>query len=151
MEAYNEAVLKSEDPYNDESVNKAWNNLQEVKQGIQENEAEWGKYSGVMDDVFSAANDDVYSFYQKLQNDSTISKLAEDLKGLSYVDLQAMHDDGDNGDAFDKLSESAEKYGVEVQDLIDLLVELGYVQREISGEAQDAQSPSFTEAFNSLV
>ena len=35
VEAYNEAVLKSENPYGDESVNKAWNNLQEVKQGIQ--------------------------------------------------------------------------------------------------------------------
>ncbi|WP_300647786.1 phage tail tape measure protein [uncultured Bacteroides sp.] len=150
VESYNEAVLKSEDPYNDESVNKAWNNLQEVKQGIQD-EAEWEKYSGVMDDVFSAANDDVYSFYQTLRNDTEIKKLAEDLKGLSDIDLQAMSDDGDNGDAFDILYAKAEKYGLEVQDLIDLLVRLGYVQGEMSKEGQEtAQASSFQEAWTSL-
>lgn len=151
VEAYNEAVLKSENPYEDGNVNKAWNNLQTVKKGIQENEEEWGKYSGVMDDVFSAANDNVYSFYQSLKNDADVKKLAEDIKGLSDVDLQAMHDDGDNGDAFDKLAASAQEYGLEAQDLIDLLVRLGYAQGEISKEAQDAaKSLSFQEAFDSL-
>ena len=151
VEAYNEAVLKSENPYGDESVNKAWNNLQEVKQGIQDNEAEWGKYSSIMDDVFSTANDDVYSFYQALQNDTEITKLAKKLKGLSDVDLQAMSDDGDNGDAFDILYAKAEEYGLEVQDLIDLLVRLGYVQGKISKEGQEAAKPlSFKEAWESL-
>lgn len=150
VEAYNEAILRSEDPYNDENVNKAWNDLQTVKQGIQENKAEWGKYSSVMEDVFSAANDDVYSFYQALQDDTEITKLAGKLKGLSDVDLQAMADDGSNGDAFDILYAKAEEYGLEVQDLIDLLVKLGYVQGEISKEAQNTQPLSFKEAWASL-
>lgn len=62
VEAYNEAVLKSEEPFSDEHVKTAWNNLQTVKQGIQENEAEWGQYSHIMDDVFAAANDSTYAF-----------------------------------------------------------------------------------------
>ena len=152
VEAYNEAVLESEDPYNDESVSQAWNSLQTVKRGIQENEAEWGKYSNIMDDVFSAANDDVYSFYQTLQNDTEVKELAGKLKGLSDIDLQAMADDGNNGDPFDILYEKAEEYGLEVQDLIGLLVKLGYVQGEISKEAQEqnTQPLTFKEAWESL-
>lgn len=151
VEAYNEAVLKSEDPYNDENVNKAWNDLQTVKQGIQENEAEWGKYSSVMEDVFSAADDKVYSFYQSLKNDAEVKELAGKLKGLSDIDLQAMSDDGNNGDSFDALYEKAQEYGLEVQDLIDLLIKFGYVHGEISREAQDAAgASSFQEAWQSL-
>ncbi len=151
VEAYSEAILRSEDPYNDENVNKAWNELQMAKQLIGENEAEWEKYSGIMDNVFSAAKDDVYSFYQTLQNDGTVAKLAEEIRGLSDIDLQAMADDGNNGDVFDKLYEKAENYGLKVQDIIDLMVELGYVQGKIE-ESSDTEPPSlpFDEAWASL-
>ncbi len=145
VEDYNEAVLKSEDPYNDENVKKAWDNLQTVKQGIQDNEEEWGQYSNIMDNVFSSANDEAYSFSQALQNDDSLVKLADDLKGLSNIDLQAMTDDGDNGDSFDELCKAAEEYGLGVQDVIDLLVKLGYVQGEVQNAIKDKEvSTSFT-------
>ncbi len=146
VEAYNDALLKSEDPYNDENVSKAWNNLQSIKQGIRENSNEWEQYSGVMDDVFSAANDGIYSFYQAMQKQDSISSLAESLRGKSDTDLQAMANDGDNGDAFDNLYTKAKTYGLEIQDLISLLVQLGYAQEEIS----QADSLSFSEAWDAL-
>lgn len=142
VEAYNEAVLRSENPYSDENVRMAWQNLQTVRQGIRDNEEEWGQYSTVMDDVFAAANDDVYSFYQTLKDDKSLKKYADQLRGLSDTELQAMADDGDNGDAFDKLNEKAKKYGIEVQTLIDLLRELGVVQGNIQNSTSDTATVS---------
>ena len=56
VEAYNEAVLKSENPYDDQDVAKAKETLDMVKASIQDNEAEWGKYSALFDDVFGQAD-----------------------------------------------------------------------------------------------
>lgn len=129
VEEYNEAVLRSESPFGDEAVEKAYQNLQTVKQKIEAGGVEWEKYSGIMGDVFASANDDLYTFYQVMEDDSSVSKLAHELKGLSDTDLQAMSGEGDN--PFDQLYASAEEYGIEVQELIDLLVQLGYVQSDI--------------------
>lgn len=145
VEAYNEAVLKSENPYNDENVKEAWSNLQTVKKGIQENEEEWGQYSNIMDNVFDSANDKVYSFYDALTNDTAMSGFMEELRGLTDVEVQSMVNDG-NEDAFDKLMEKAKSYGLEVQDVIDLLIELGVVQGKIREEAESVEEsvvPSF--------
>lgn len=133
VESYNEAILKSEDPYNDDNVKNAWNNLQSIKQGIEENVDVWGKYESVTTEAFKQANDSAYSFYQTLQNDDNISKLTDDLKGLSNTDLQSMANDGAQ-DSFDKLCQSANDYGLEIQDVIDLLVKLGIIQGQIAGD-----------------
>ena len=53
VEKYNEAVLNSEDPYNDEKVKSARSNIEELKNDIDNNASAWEKYSVVMDDVFS--------------------------------------------------------------------------------------------------
>ena len=140
VEQYNEAVMKSDDPYNDVNVKAAWDNLQRIKKGIQENEEEWGQYSNITDDIFGAASDGAYSFYQAMQNDDSISKLATDLNGLSDAEINAMAGDGDNGDAFDKLMSKAEEYGLEVQDVIDLLDELGYIQEDTQTTFPDTDS-----------
>lgn len=152
VEAYNDAVSKSDNPYDDENVKKAWDNLQTVKSGIQGNEDEWGQYSNIMDKVFSSASDDVYSFYQAIQNDDSIKSLTNDLQGLTDVDLQSMAND-DTEDSFDKLCEAAKKYGLEVQDVIDLLVQLGIVQGKVQ-EQNSEETPispiSFDEAWINL-
>lgn len=148
VEAYNDAVSKSDNPYDDENVKKAWDNLQTVKSGIQGNEDEWGQYSNIMDKVFSSASDDVYSFYQAIQNDDSIKSLTNDLQGLTDVDLQSMAND-DTEDPFDKLCEAAKKYGLEVQDVIDLLVQLGIVQGKVQEQNSEETPISFTDALNS--
>lgn len=131
---YNEAVLKSENPYDDVNVTKAYAYLQKIKQGILENEAEWGKYSSVIDEVFESANTDKYDFYNSIEGD--INSIKNEFSGLRDIDLLSMVDD-DTEDGFDKLCSSAENYGLEVQDVIDLLVQLGIVQGEISANGEN--------------
>lgn len=94
VEKYNDAISKSENPYDDENVKEAWDNLQTIKNGIQNNEKEWGQYSNILDRIFSTASDDAYSFYQTIQNDNSIKSLTNDLQGLYDTDLQSMADDG---------------------------------------------------------
>ncbi len=152
VEDYNEAILKSEDPYNDENVKKAWDNIQTIKQGIQENEDEWGRYSNIMNNVFAEANDDIYSFYNTMQNDNSLLKMADDLRGLSETDLQAMADD-DIDDSFDRLYKKAKEYELEIQDVINLLVELGYVQGEVQSSTSNFKNPislSITKTIDQL-
>lgn len=142
VEAYNDAVSKSDNPYDDENVKKAWDNLQTVKSGIQSNEDEWGQYSNIMNKVFSSASDDVYSFYQAIQNDDSIKSLTNDLQGLTDIDLQSMAND-DTEDSFDKLCKAAKKYGLEVQDVIDLLIQLGIVQGKVQEQNSNETPISF--------
>ena len=150
VEAYNDAVSKSDNPYDDENVKKAWDNLQTVKSGIQSNEDEWGQYSNIMDKVFSSASDDVYSFYQAIQNDDSIKSLTNDLQGLTDIDLQSMAND-DTEDSFDKLCKAAKKYGLEVQDVIDLLIQLGIVQGKVQDSAPDETDIlSFTDTISQI-
>lgn len=152
VENYNEAILSSEDPYNDDKVKNAWDNLQTLKQGIQDNTEEWGKYEAVTTEAFEQANDSIYSFYQAMQNNGNLSKLTNDLRGLSDIELQSMTDD-DIKDPFDKLCESAKEYGLEVQDVIDLLIKLGIVQGKIVDESNDAgisEKWSFSETIKNL-
>ena len=154
VENYNDAVLRSEDPYSDENVKSAWDNLQTVKQGIEENAEEWGKYESVTSEVFDQANDSAYSFYQTMQKDDSISKLADDLQGISDTDLQSMADDGVE-DSFDRLCKKASAYGLEVQDVIDLLLQLGIVQGKIQdsepdGSGNESAIKSFAQAWEEL-
>lgn len=137
VEAYNEAVLKSENPYNDGNVKEAWDNLKTVKKGIQENEEEWRRYFNIMNNVFASANDKVYSFYDTLINDAEMSSLMEELRGLTDLEVQSMVNDG-NSDAFDALSEKAKIYGLEIQDVIDLLIEMGVVQGKIVATQEES-------------
>ncbi len=146
VSAYKNAVLKSENPYNDENVRNAYDNLQTVKQCIEDNEEEWRKYSDIVEEVYNQADTSSYSFYDAIEkNKSGIGDLLNELKGLSTIDLQAMADDGDNGDTFDKLCDSAKEYGLELQDVIDLLLKLGYVQGEI---VEDSKQEDFIPSFS---
>lgn len=134
IEEYNEAVLKSENPYNDENVTKAKANLDTIKASIQGNETEWGKYSYVMDDIFDQVDSRLLDFDEALQSDDNLQKLANDLEGLTNLDLQSLDENVGENASFDKLKESAAKCGISVEELIDALVRLGYVQGEIASE-----------------
>lgn len=151
VEDYNEAVLRSENIYGDENVVKAKENLDMVRSSIEENEEEWGRYAALVDEVFSQADTRLLEFNEAMKNDAGLQNLANDLKGLSYLDLKAFDDTGDNA-SFEKLKESAEEYNVSVDDLIDSLVRLGYVQGEILSGASDAEEPQwdFSETITQL-
>lgn len=131
VEAYNDAVLRAENPYDDQNVTQAKENLDTIKDSIQGNEEEWEKYSTLFDDVFSQADTRLIEFNEALKTDDGLKELANDLNGLSDVDLQALDENVGENSSFDKLKEDAEGYDVSVNELIDTLIRLGYVQTEI--------------------
>lgn len=148
VDNYNNAVIGSSDPYNDENVKKARQELEAVKQEIQNNETEWGKYSLLMNDVFSQADTHILDFNQKLQTDTGLQKLASDLQGIQDVELEALNP-GEN-ESFDKLKASAEEAGVSVEELIDLLIRAGIVQGEISSQAENSSLAFDTTSLEDL-
>lgn len=130
VDTYNQAVAESENPYNDSKVAEAKQNLDEVKAKINGNLIEWDKYSAITGDLFAQANTSLIDFNERLTTDTSLQSWANQLKGLSQTELLSMADDGAE-DAFDKLIGSAEEYGLSVNDVIDALVRLGYVQSDV--------------------
>lgn len=137
VESYNDAVLKSVNPYDDQEVAEAKEALDAIKSSMQGNEAEWGEYSVLLDDVFGQADTRLIEFNDALRGNSGLQALAEDLEGLSYLDLQALDENVGENSSFDRLKEAALGYKVEVDELIAALVRLGYVQGEVKGLPQD--------------
>lgn len=128
VEKYNEAILKSEDPFTDEKVKNARQSLKDIQDEISGDDS-WKEYGAIVEEVFEQADTKLIDFNEKLQNDSGLQELAGDLKDLDNVDLKSLNL-GENT-TFDKLKESADEYGLSVDELIDSLVRLGYVQGEI--------------------
>ena len=141
VEAYNEAVLRSENPYEDKTVIKAKEDLDSIKHTIQENETEWERYSVLLDEVFEKADTRILEFTQALKTNTDIQQLAEDLKGLDHFDLKSFDDIAGENESFDKLKESAEAYNLSGEELIDTLVRLGYVQGEVQDSIQNIDPP----------
>lgn len=148
VEEYNEAILRSNDPYNDENVAKAKANLDSIKDKIAEGGEEWSKYSPLMDDIFDQADTRLIEFNEKLKNDESLTKDAKSLIGLSDLDLKSFGS-GEN-EAFDRLKESAKNAGLEVNELIDLLVQLGYIQGEISSNDVEIAKWDFKDTVKNL-
>ena len=150
VKEYNKAVLSSEDPYSDEKVASAKKNLDEVKAKIAENEAEWGKYSAVIDEVFAQADIRLLDFNQELQNNKELLADAKSLEGLSDVEVKSFNP-GENK-AYDRLKESAESYNVSVEEVIDSLIRLGIVQGEIKNSEPEVTTVTWdASSFNSTI
>ena len=147
VEAFNEAVLSSEDIYNDKNVEEARQSLQGIKEEL--SGEEWEKYGALIEDVFDQADTRLLDFNEQLGNDDSLKKLAEGLKGLDDIDLRAFDEAVGTNNSFDRLKESAESYGLSIDDLIDTLVRLGYVQTQASEGAEDV-ALSFKDKFQNL-
>ena len=148
IETYNEIMSKSENPYGDENVKRAYDNLQRIKQEL-EDDAAWDTYRRIIDRTFAEADTASYSFYEAMQrNEDGINDLVQSLKGVSETDIQAMVDDGYNGDTFDVLSEKADKYGVSVTDLISLLERLNVIQAMTNSLAEMSKETALSDIFS---
>ena len=130
VEALNEAVLKSEDPFNDENVQKLRQDLEALKATFTTEELE--NYGYVLYDVFDQADTKLIDFHNELKNNSELQKLADNLRGLDNLDLESLNP-SENA-SFDKLKESADEYKLSLAELIDELVRLGYVQTNATEE-----------------
>lgn len=134
---YNEALLKSSNPYDDKAVTEAYEKLQIIRDSIEENSNAWDGYESVISNVFSTADTRLIDFNNLIgSNKEGIGDLVSEIKdlNLSDVDLQAMSDNGANGDIFDRLSAKAKRYQVNVGELISLLIQLGVVQSTVSSQ-----------------
>lgn len=145
VETYNEAVLKSNDIYSDKNVEEARQSLQGIKEEL--SGEEWEKYGALIEDVFEQADTRLLDFNEQIKNDGSVRKLAEDLKGLDDIDLRAFDEAVGTNNSFDQLKEAAESYGLSVDELIDTLVRLGYVQTSVMEETENL---SYKERFQNL-
>ena len=145
VEEYNQAIAESSDPYNDEKVAKAKANLEAVKAQVNSSEDTLGKFSTLFDSVFEKADIRLLDFDEKLRTDTSMQEWANQLKGLNQTELLSMADDGTE-DTFDKLIASAEEYDLSIEELIDALIRLGYIQGEVS--IQDISSGTSAIAFD---
>lgn len=152
VEKYNNAISNSKNPYDDQNVESAYENLQKIKQKISDN-SEWKKYKDIIDQTFDDADTKSYSFYIALKNNKNgVNDLANQLKGLSVTDVKSMIDDGNNGDAFDQINEKASKFGLSAEDVISILQQLGIIIENVESKTDTATTAlvSFNEAWLNL-
>jgi chromosome segregation ATPase len=157
VKAYNDALISGDES----KILSARDDLNEVKNSIDLTSDNWKRYGNVMTDIFDQANTGLYDFRDALSsNNDNIKEYAKSLKGLSKADLLSMADDGKD-DNFDKIIRSADKYGLSVNQVIDELIRLKYIQNDISKSGETAFSPlskqevisninSLSEGFESL-
>jgi len=95
------------------------------------------------------------AFSQALENDQSLKYYAEQLKGLSDIDLKAINFDDteiSKGEVvFKALVDAANEYGLSVESLISILVKLGYVQGDVINSATTIPIiDTTTKAFENL-
>lgn len=157
VKAYNDALISGDES----KILSARDDLNEVKNSIDLTSDNWKRYGNVMTDIFSQANTGLYDFRAALSsNNENIKEYAKSLKGLSRADLLSMANDGQD-DNFDKIVESADKYGLSINQVIDELIRLKYIQDDVSRSGESVFSPlskqevisninSLSEGFESL-
>ena len=157
VKAYNDALISGDES----KILSARDDLNEVKNSIDLTSDNWKRYGNVMTDIFNQANTGLYDFRDALSsNNDNIKDYAKSLKGLSKTDVLAMANDGKD-DNFDKIVESANKYGLSINQVIDELVRLNFVQDDVAKSGEVAFTPlskqevisninSLSEGFESL-
>ena len=141
VEDYNKALSSGE------GIAAAKENLDSLQQSVQDATVELEGSQAIFDGIFEGINKNAeadYHLSQAFENDSTIQKYAEQLRGLSDIDIKAINLDNENiekgEEAFRGLLETlgyTEPTEEQIQSLIDKLVELGYVV----GETKNIETP----------
>lgn len=166
VDEYNEAVLKSEDPYNDKNVDRARENLKNIENDISSNSKEWGRYGSIIDDVLDNADTGLYDFNQELQNDSGLQSALSDIKGITDTELEAIADAIDLGEnnidelspdqlkiqnAWGIIEQAAKKYDISsIDEIISRLVDLGYVQSTVMEKSAETPKLSYGDTISEL-
>ncbi len=157
VKVYNDALISGDES----KILSARDDLNEVKDSIDLTSDNWKRYGNVMTDIFNQANTGLYDFRDAFSsNNENIKEYAKSLKGLSRADLLSMANDGQD-DNFDKIVESADKYGLSINQVIDELIRLKYIQDDVSRSGESVFSPlskqevisninSLSEGFESL-
>ena len=145
---YQESIKAVED-YNNalstgEGVEEAKANLDSVQQSVQNATGELEGSQDVFDGIYDGINKDAeaaYNLGQAFKNDKTVQEYAEQLRGLTDIDLKAINFDDTveqpGEKAFTALMDYLGYTQEEAQKLIDKLVELEYVQGEVQESAPE--------------
>lgn len=151
VEDYNNALSSGD------GVDEAKAKLDSVKQSVSENTKELEGSETVFDDIFDSINQDAeaaYNLDQAFSNNKAVKDYAEQLKGLSDTDLKAINFDNDNvekgEEAFKNLMNILGLTKDQVQNLIDKLIELGYVQGELKEKTSDETPISFVKSMTEV-
>ena len=143
VEKYNDALLKSKNPYEDEDVKAAYNDIQKIKASLQDEDGNWienwQKYGNIIADVFDKADTKVYDFAQQLKSDNGLKEYTDQLKGMSDVDVKALLDSDDKSIA--GLKQSANEAGIGIEQLISVLKLLGVIEETVSTQAEEVTKP----------
>lgn len=155
--AYNNALVAG----TDEDIQKTYKDLNDVKNSIDLTTEAWKPFRYIMADVFSQADTGLLDFQNALEkNTGNVQAFAKIVSGKTREELKAMADDG-SVDYFDRLVKSGENYGLTIDQVIDVLADMGYVLDEVSTKGEEAFKPwtkeevitninSFSEGFESL-
>lgn len=139
---YNEAVLKSEDPFNDKNVESTYQHLKDVKAGIQDNEEEWGKYSSITNEVFEQADTRILDFTNKLYSMNT-NDLFKGLQGKVDIEAKALLNANEGG-AYKELITLADEYSLSIDDIISSLQNMGIVLDSVLNKVSSASAKPFS-------
>ena len=141
VEDYNEALSSGE------GIAEAKANLDTVQQSAQNATGELEGSQEVFDSIYDGINksaESAYNLAQSFENNESVKEFAEQLRGLTDIDLQAINFKDNvqspGEEAFRALINILGLSEDEVQNLIDKLVELGYVQ----GEIQNSTTPNLS-------
>ena len=142
VEDYNNALSSGE------GIDKAKANLDSVQQSVQNATSELEGSQEVFDGIYDGINknaETAYQMSQAFENDEAVKGYAEQLKGLTDIDLKAINFEDNvqspGEEAFKALIDILGLSEDEVQNLIDKLVELGYVQGEVQDSTSNIENP----------
>lgn len=157
VENYNNALASGEDVEdNYQKLQAAKNKAKKSIQNTNVSPDEKERMQAFYDDIFDNINKDSetgYQIGQKLENDQTIKKYAEQLRNLKDTDLQSIDLDHINykkgEEPFQELMRRFNLENYQSKILIDKLVEHGLVQKDLSDELPDETVP-LSDRFKNL-
>ncbi len=145
VEDYNNALSSGE------GVAEAKANLDSVQQSVQNAAGELEGSREVFDGIYDGVNksaESAYNLTQAFKNNESVKGYAEQLRGLTDLDLQAINFDDNvqspGEEAFGALIDILGLSEDEVQNLIDKLVEFGFVQGKVQDSIQNNELPLST-------
>jgi len=140
VEDYNAALSSGE------GIEEAKANLDSIQQSVSEATGELEGSQGVFDNIYGYINKDAEAAYN-LSNafqDDDVKSYAEQLRGLSDIDLKAIKFDNKNLEKGEQAFKALLGYlGMTEEEagfVIDKLVELGYVQGEIKETVENTET-----------
>ena len=151
VEDYNNALSSGK------GIDEAKANLDAIQQSVQNATGELEGSQEVFDGIYDGINksaESAYNLGQAFGNDESVKGYTEKLKGLTDIDLQAINFKDNvqspGEEAFGALIDILGVSEDEVQNLIDKLIELGYVQGEVQDSTSNIENPISTSLSDTI-